>query len=121
LAAKSLSALPVFSVVEQVIQKTHAYFNKSPKRFCEYQKLAEDMETRGLKPLLQVTTRWVSLLEPLRRLLADYRTLLAKIKADCSKNDAAEVCYSFSPFLCMRCFQVVGFTVPVNSMPNSAL
>jgi len=52
LAAKSLFSLPLFNVVEQVIQKTHAYFSKSPKRFSEYQKFAEAMETKGLKPLL---------------------------------------------------------------------
>jgi len=91
LAAKSLSVLPIFATIEQVIQKIHSYFSKSPKRLSEYQKLAEDLELKGLKPLLQVTTRWVSLLEPLRRLLAEYRTLLAKMKADVSKNEAAEV------------------------------
>jgi len=72
LAAKLLSTLPIFIVVEQVIQKTHSYFNKSPKRLYEYQKFIEVMETKGLKPLLQVLTRWVSLLESLRRLLVDY-------------------------------------------------
>ncbi len=91
LAAKSLSTLPIFGIVEQVIQKVHSYFSKSPKRLSEYQKLAEVMETKGLKPLLQVSTRWVSLLEPLRRLLANYRTLLAKMKADVVKNDVAKV------------------------------
>jgi len=30
-------------------------------------------------------------LEPLRRLLAQYRTLLAKMKAGVQKNEAAEV------------------------------
>jgi len=36
LAAKSLFALPIFGVVEQVIHKTHSYFSKSPKCLYEY-------------------------------------------------------------------------------------
>jgi len=55
--------------------------------------LVEVMETKGLKPLLQVTTRWILLLEPLRRLLIDYRTLLTKMKEDVGKNDVAQVCF----------------------------
>jgi len=91
LAAKTLSLLPIFTIFEQLIQKVHSYFNKSPKQLSKYQKLAEIMHTKGLKPLLQVTTRWVSLLEPLRRLLVDYRTLMAKMNADIGKNDVDEV------------------------------
>jgi len=109
LAAKSLSALPVFTIVEQLIQKIHAYFNKSSKRFFEYQKLVEAMETKGLKPLLQVTMRRVSLLEPLHRLLADYCTLMAKMKADYSKNEAPEVFHS-----CPYCF---AFTLSAVCIP----
>jgi len=91
LATKSLFALPIFATIEQAIQKIHFYFSKSPKRLSEYQKLAKDMELKGLKPLLQVTNQWVSLLKPLRKLLAEYQMLLAKMKADVPKNEAAEV------------------------------
>jgi len=102
LAAKTLSALPIFTIIEQLIQKVHSYFSKSPKRLSEYQKLTQVMETKGLKPLLQVTTRWVSLLEPLRRLLADYRTLMAKMKTDIGKTNAAEVRFvSFILSVCL--------------------
>jgi len=69
------------------------------------------METKGLKPLLQVSTRWVALLEPLRRLLADYRTLLAKMKSDMGKNDTAEIKYCpsfFSIFFLYFVCSVVG-------------
>lgn len=43
--------------------------------------------------LRTVETRWVSLIEPLRRLLSEYRTLIYKMTADLSENDKAEVSY----------------------------
>lgn len=42
--------------------------------------------------LRNVQTRWVSLLEPLCRLLSEYRTLLYKMTADLNDNQKAEAC-----------------------------
>jgi len=57
----------------------YAYFNASPKRHLEFQKLADLMETEGLKMLRNVKTRWISLLDPLRRVLGEYKTLIVKM------------------------------------------
>jgi hypothetical protein len=91
LAAKTLLALRVFQNAEKLMAKTHAFFNHSPKRLMEFQKLAEIIETKGLRPLKNVATRWVSLLEPLRRLLGKYRTLIAKMHADRAVSADARV------------------------------
>ena len=93
LTYKSLLELGIFSVIEQSLWKVHHYFCKSPKRLLEYQKLAEVMEMKGLQPLLQVTTRWASLLDPLQRLLAEYQMLLNKLHTDKADNDATEVLF----------------------------
>jgi hypothetical protein len=98
LAFKALSSLGIFADIEKLLSVTHAYFGKSPKRFAEFQQLAELTETKGLKMLRNVKTRWVSLIEPLRRLLSEYRSLIYKMTADLGENTKAEV--SISIFVC---------------------
>jgi hypothetical protein len=82
LAAKTLSALTIFQNSEKLMARTHAFFNHSPKRLVEFQKVVEIIETKRLRPLKNVATRWMSLLKPLRRLLGEYQTLMAKMHAD---------------------------------------
>ena len=92
LAFKTLSQLDIMNRIEGLLKSSHAYFKHSPKRHLEFVKLAELMETKGLKLLKNVKTRWVSLIEPLRRILQEYRVLLAKMKADSvSKEKYAQV------------------------------
>jgi len=92
LAFKALSTQPIFGTVEQVLSQIYSYFCKSPKRFSEFRQLAELTQTKRLKMLQKVETRWVSLIEPLRRLLSEYRTLIYKMTEDMVDNDKAEVC-----------------------------
>jgi len=91
LAFKTLESLGIFPSISKVLQVTHAYFNRSPKRLTQFRALAELTETKGLKMLKRVETRWVSFIEPLRRLLAEYRTLIYSMTADLDQNDKAEV------------------------------
>ncbi|KAG0595346.1 hypothetical protein M758_UG159400 [Ceratodon purpureus] len=90
LAAKALTELPLFESVEILLRKTHNYFSHSPKRHLEFVKLAEVMETKGLRLLKNVQTRWVLLLEPLRRFLAQYRVVMAKMAEDIDDNSDAQ-------------------------------
>lgn len=91
LAFKALSALGIFRTIEHLLMVTHAYFKHSPQRHLKFQKLAELMESKGLKLLNQLKTQWISLLEPLRRLLTEYRVVIAKMLADVHDNESAEV------------------------------
>ena len=92
LAFKTLSQLDIMSRIEGLLQSSHVYFKHSPKRHLEFVKLADVMETKGLKLLKNVKTRWVSLIEPLRRIIQEYRFLIAKMKADSdSKEKSAQV------------------------------
>jgi hypothetical protein len=68
----------------------HGYFAASPKRHLEFTKLAKVVETEGLKILRQVQTRWISLLEPLKRICGKYKTLIVKFAEDAPKESAAK-------------------------------
>jgi len=62
--------------------------------------LVQLTETKGLKMLRNMQTCWVSLIEPLRRLLFEYRTLIYKMIVDLNDNKA-EVTISPQP----SCFE----------------
>ena len=82
LVVKTLSDLEIVGEIEDLIKVTHAYFAHSPKKYVEFHSLALLMETKGLKLLKNVCTRWCSLIAPLRRVLAKYPTLMAKMYVD---------------------------------------
>jgi len=115
LAFKALSNLGIFADIEKLLSVTHSYFCKSPKRFSEFRMLAELTETKGLKLLRNVQTRWVSLIEPLRRLLSEYRTLIYKMTADLHDNNKAEVRCSLLLCLlvCLDACMLVCFIIPM--------
>ena len=70
------------------------FFTHSPKRHVEFVKLAEVMETKGLKILQNVKTRWISMLAPTVRVMNEYRTLLVKMHQDV-KEPAAANCLNY--------------------------
>ena len=85
LAAQSLSSNTVMHSVEEVLHTTHKYFPHSPKKAAEFKALAQQLESKGLKMLKNVKTRWMSCLPPIWRLLAEYR-VIAMMVVD--KNDS---------------------------------
>jgi hypothetical protein len=88
LAVEALSGLPVVQKLETLCKSLHVYFSGSPKRHLEFMKLAEVVETEGLKILNKVATRWISLLEPLKRICCEYKTLIVKFAEDASQESA---------------------------------
>jgi hypothetical protein len=98
LVARTLSSTEVFQKAEKLMAKAHAFFNHSPKRLAEFQKLADVIDTKGLRPLKNVATRWVSLLDPLRRILSEYRTFIAKMHQDRANSADAKVTLSLFVF-----------------------
>jgi len=69
---KALLELGIFRAIEKLLSMTYAYFCKSLKRFEEFKQLAVLTETKELKILKNMQTRWVSLIKPLRRLFLEY-------------------------------------------------
>jgi hypothetical protein len=87
LAVEPLSNLPLVSKLEALCHGMYAYFSHNPKRHLKFQKLADVVETEGLRVLRNVTTRWISLLDPLRRIMGEYKTLLVKLCDDAAVKE----------------------------------
>jgi hypothetical protein len=82
LCAKSLSQLDLMESIEALLLHSHSYFAHSPKKVSELRTLAQLMETKGLKLLKNVKTRWISCHLPIRSLLFEWKSLMAKMWAD---------------------------------------
>jgi hypothetical protein len=79
LVMEILSSYPLVSKVEGLLASLFTYFNGRPKRCVELAKLVGIIETKGLKMLKAVKTRWISMLSPCKRVLREYRPLLVKM------------------------------------------
>jgi hypothetical protein len=85
LCAKSLSQLDLLSSIEDLLLKSHAYFSHSPKKVTEFRTLAQLLDTKGLKLLKNVHMWWISCHSSMRRLLSEWKSVMAKMHSD--KND----------------------------------
>jgi hypothetical protein len=91
LAVKTLSQLPVVHAVEELMRASYAYFSHSPKKYNEYKNFASTIDTKGLKIIKNVKTRWLSLLEPMKRIMIEFRTILEKMEVDATKKRKEKV------------------------------
>ena len=76
LVVLSLSGLPMVKKLEALCNSLHFYFNSFPKRYLEFTKLAEVVETSCQKILDNIKTRWILTLEPMKHLLLEYKILI---------------------------------------------
>jgi hypothetical protein len=90
LAVEALEKLPMLEKIENMLQDQYNYFSKSPKKHMDFLKLAEVMETKGLKILRNVKTRWISMLSPAIRIMNEYRTLLVRMQQDTTLKNAKQ-------------------------------
>jgi len=81
-AVQSLGNLTLITKIEGFILNTYDYFSHSPKRHLEFQRLAQILEAKGNKILKNVKTKWMSVLDPLKRIMVEYRLLLVVIQAN---------------------------------------
>jgi hypothetical protein len=88
LAVEALEKLPILLKIEDMLQDLHGYFCKSPKKHMEFLKLAEVMDTKGLKILRDIKTRWILMLAPAVCIMNEYRTLLVKMLQDSKLKNA---------------------------------
>jgi hypothetical protein len=86
LAMQTSSSFPLVHGVETLFQSLYQYFYKSPKRHVEFTKLVNIMETKGLKLLRNVKTRWDSMLSPTKWVMVEYKTLLMKMALNMDAN-----------------------------------
>jgi hypothetical protein len=79
----------MISRLENLLVALHKYFSKSPKRHLALEKLSELLQTKGGKILRRVKTRWINSLEPMKRVLSEYRILLIKMYGDLQEKKCA--------------------------------
>jgi hypothetical protein len=82
LAFKTLSGMDIFASIEKMLQKTYSFFSHSPRRLEEFFRLADVTETKSLRMHQNVETHWISLIDPMRQLLAEYQIVLRKAHGD---------------------------------------
>ena len=82
LAMETLFNFSMIARIESLLNKLHSYFCRSTSQHSKLQKLASIMETKDLKMLQNVTTRWISMRSPIHRVLTEYRTLIVKMDSD---------------------------------------
>ena len=66
LAMHVVSKTAIVSKGESLLSALHTYFSKSPKKCLEFSKLAEIMETKGLKILKHCKTHWGGHISPFK-------------------------------------------------------
>ncbi len=89
-AIQSLSNLTLFVQLEVFMGNLHSYFSCFPKWHLEFLKLVA-METKGNTILKNVKTLWMSILDPLRRIMAKYKLLLVFMQVDQISTQMAKV------------------------------
>jgi hypothetical protein len=64
------------------------------------------METKRLKMLKNVKMPWISLMDPLRNILLEFKPILAKMFMDSNNNQASKVtfCFKFLYVFCIVCY-----------------
>ena len=82
LVVEALKKLLILQKIESLLADLYSYFCKFPKKHIKFCKLAEVMETKGLKILRNIKTKWISMLSPTIRAMNEYRILLMKILED---------------------------------------
>jgi hypothetical protein len=61
-----LSKLPLVFCIEFMLQSLYSFFAHNSKKLLEFTKFVNFFETKGLKLLKNVKTRWISMLSPLK-------------------------------------------------------
>jgi hypothetical protein len=119
LVVQSLAETHIVSGMEALLAALHAYFSKSPKKALEFSNLAEVMGTGGRKILKHCKTRWVGLLAPAKRVLSEYRLLVAKMAADYDAHAPARTLYHL--LIDVKCLLSMAAIVPLFEKADSLM
>jgi hypothetical protein len=97
--------------MEALLAALHAYFAKSPKKALEFSNLAEIMEIGSRKILKHYKIHWMGLLVPAKRVLSEYRLLVAKMAANYDAHTPARTLYHL--FIDVKCLLNMVAIVPL--------
>jgi hypothetical protein len=82
LTIQTLSQVPLVMRIEELLQSLYSFFSHSPKQNQELADLANIVETAGQRILINVKIRWISCLEPVKRVMSKYKVLVLKMHLD---------------------------------------
>lgn len=77
-----LSKLPLVSYIEFMLWFLYSFFAHSLKKFMECCKFAKILQSKGFKFLKNVKTHRISMLSPLKCVMAEYKSLIVKMHFD---------------------------------------
>jgi hypothetical protein len=84
-----LSELPLVFHIEFMLHSLYSFFAHNLKKFLKFTKLAKKLETKRLYLLRNVKTYWISMLGPLKCVLAQYKSLVVKMHSNYEKSKSA--------------------------------
>jgi len=91
LVVQSLGDVTLIAKIEGFMLNMYGYFNHSLKRHLQFQRLTQTLETKGNKILKSVKTRWMSMFDPLKRIMVEHHLLHAMMQAAYSIVHVAKV------------------------------
>jgi hypothetical protein len=93
LVVQTFSSSSLVVKIEALFSSIYTYYSLYLKRHLECTKLAEMIESKGLKFLRNIKTKWISMLAPFKRMFEKYETLVVKMSDDVVNNAAANTNY----------------------------
>ncbi len=82
LTIQTLPHLRSLSRIEALLQCLYVYFNYNPKKHLKFAKLAKIMQIKNNKILWNIKTKWISMINHVKRVLFKYHTLFMKMPLD---------------------------------------
>jgi hypothetical protein len=82
-----------FLKIEALFASMYMYCAQSINRHLEHTKLADIMETKGLKILCNVKTWWVSMLTLSKHVLFEYKSLVVNVNENSTRNAPTKTNY----------------------------
>jgi hypothetical protein len=81
-----LSKLSLVVCIGGMLQSLYTFFFHILKKVLEFVTLAKILETNGLKLLCNIKTHWISMLNPLKWLLIEYKSIVVKMYMHAPKS-----------------------------------
>jgi hypothetical protein len=103
------------------------YLSFSLKRYLEHGTFVKLLETKGLKLLCNVKTKWISMLSLMKQVLAEYKILMVKMHDDLyiyygsSKDQPPIFCDIEVVSMGLACIMFIVATLALGSRPRQRL
>jgi hypothetical protein len=81
-----LCRITIVKRLEKPIASIYSYLNALPKHTLDFPKLALCLEPKGNKILYNITTRWISMFGPTKRVLEKFKVLVTKLAINSSRE-----------------------------------